>query len=131
MAPEKVTQSSDTADETNSSGSIEYKQTSWGPQSSSSSSSSVGMDVALLWASPEHGLLLQEYQNLEAAGAAGGFLGIAVPNLLVNKSSLVTRPGLPPFTTSITRVPLQVSTVAYEALHFTVSAGRIHTNRVY
>ena len=70
------------------------------------------MDVALLWASPEHGLLLQEYQDLEAAGTTGGFLGISVPNLLVNKRTLVTRPGLAPFTTNITRIPLQVSRVS-------------------
>lgn len=69
------------------------------------SESSNAMDVALMLATAEGGLLLQEYQDIDANGAVG-FLGVAVPHLLVNKKALVTSGGTP-YTSHVHRVSMQ------------------------
>ncbi|KAF5825475.1 hypothetical protein DUNSADRAFT_9541, partial [Dunaliella salina] len=46
----------------------------------------VANEVALVFVSPEHGVLMQEYQSIDAAGAKS-FIAIQAPNLILNKSS--------------------------------------------
>lgn len=65
-----------------------------------------GLEIAILFATAEAGVLLQEYQGLQQVGAAG-FLGVAAPHLLVHKKTMVSTPGAPPHSSNVTRVPLQ------------------------
>eukprot|EP00879_Flechtneria_rotunda_P011811 GHRR01012338.1.p1 GENE.GHRR01012338.1~~GHRR01012338.1.p1 ORF type:complete len:1377 (+),score=585.08 GHRR01012338.1:1099-5229(+) len=62
-------------------------------------------DIAIMFATAEAGVLLQEYQDIEAIGASG-FLGVSAPNLLLHKKAMVSIKGAPPFSSNITRIPL-------------------------
>lgn len=64
-----------------------------------------GVDVAVMFATADAGLLLQEYQNVEQIGASG-FLGVCAPHLLLHKKTLISTPGAPPHSSNITRLPL-------------------------
>lgn len=64
------------------------------------------LDVAVLFATAEAGVLLQEYQDLKQLGASG-FLGVCAPNLLVHKKTFISSPGAPPYSSYITKVALQ------------------------
>lgn len=64
------------------------------------------LDVAVLFATTEAGVLLQEYQDLTQLGASG-FLGVCAPNLLVHKKTMISNPGAPPYSSYITKVALQ------------------------
>lgn len=46
-------------------------------------------EVALMFVSPDHGVLMQEYQNISAIGAKG-LVGLQAPHLVVNKTGTMT-----------------------------------------
>lgn len=47
--------------------------------------------VALLFVSPDHGVLMQEYQEISGSGAKG-LVGLQAPHLILNKPRTVTQP---------------------------------------
>jgi hypothetical protein len=62
-------------------------------------------NIAVMFATADAGLLLQEYQDVQQAGSRG-FLGVSAPHLLLHKKTLVNTPDAPPYSSNITRVPL-------------------------
>jgi len=69
----------------------------------------VATEVALLFVSPDHGVLLQEYQAVDGTGAKA-FVGIQAPHLILNKPTLVAGGGASnaqPFTSNVARVLMQ------------------------
>jgi hypothetical protein len=73
-------------------------------QASAASDGSAG-SVAVMFATADAGLLLQEYQDVQQAGSHG-FLGVSAPHLLLHKKTLVNAPGAPPYSSNISRLPL-------------------------
>mmetsp|Transcript_30722 Transcript_30722/g.68056 ORF Transcript_30722/g.68056 Transcript_30722/m.68056 type:complete len:1411 (+) Transcript_30722:34-4266(+) len=63
-------------------------------------------EVGLMFVSPEHGVLMQEYQDIDKTGAKG-LIGLQAPHLMLNKQSLVAAAGAQPFTSNVARIMLQ------------------------
>ncbi len=59
-----------------------------------------------MFATPEHGLMLQGHQPL-AGQDLRGLLGSAAPELLLHCRQLVSPEGAAPFTSHVTRAPMQ------------------------
>ncbi|KAG1665494.1 hypothetical protein FOA52_009755 [Chlamydomonas sp. UWO 241] len=64
------------------------------------------IEVALMFVSPDHGVLIQEYQSLAPSGARG-FIGLQAPHLVLNKPSAVTTDTGRTFTTNSAKVIMQ------------------------
>lgn len=74
--------------------------------SSSCAGSDPAMQAALMFATPEHGLMLQGQQGLERQGLMA-LLGSAAPQLLLHCRQLVSAPGSPPYTSHVTKAAMQ------------------------
>ncbi len=73
---------------------------------SGGSSAAPDLQAALMFATPDHGLMLQGQQSLEGQGLMG-VLGSAAPQLLLHCRQLVSSPGAPPFTSHVTKTAMQ------------------------
>lgn len=76
-----------------------------GQQAAAPANGCSAASIAVMFATADAGLLLQEYQDVQQAGSHG-FLGVSAPHLLLHKKSLVSAPGAPSYSSNVTRVPL-------------------------
>ncbi|WIA30074.1 hypothetical protein OEZ86_000169 [Tetradesmus obliquus] len=76
-----------------------------GQQAAPPANGCTAASIAVMFATADAGLLLQEYQDVQQAGSHG-FLGVSAPHLLLHKKSLVSAPGAPSYSSNVTRVPL-------------------------
>eukprot|EP00798_Chlamydomonas_sp_ICE-L_P030874 gene30874-35918_t len=78
-----------------------------------------GFEVAMVFVSGEHGVLMQEYQDMDSTGAKG-FIGLQAPSLVLNKQTKVETSSGKSFFTSVFKVIMQGFTGMQRQEFFTV-----------